>query len=54
MLYTEERLIPATCKSAWIVFHELFKSIFVQLLIFHVKILMFLHVGFVFESKLTT
>ena len=39
--------------AAWVLLHELFETVFVKLLIFHVEILVFLHVGLVFESKLT-
>ena len=52
--YNQEKILPAPSKSAWIVFHELFKPIFVKLLIFHVKILMFFHIGFVFKRELAT
>ena len=40
--------------SAGILFHELFKAIFVQLFVLHVEILVFFHVSFVFECELTT
>ena len=44
----------AVIKSARILFHKFLKAVFVQLFVFHVKILVLFHVGFVLESKLTT
>ena len=46
--------LPASCKPAWIILHEFLKTVFIQLFIFHVKILMFFHVGFVFKRELAT
>ena len=54
-MYMIDSLGKATVfKAAWILFHKLFETIFVKLLIFHMKILMFLHIGLIFESKLTS
>ena len=39
-------------KSARILFHKLLKAVFVQLFIFHMKILMLFHIGFVLEGEL--
>merc|ERR1712062_665958 len=44
----------AVVVAAGILFHELFKAIFVQLFIFHVKVLVLFHVSFVFKGELTT
>ena len=44
----------AVIKSARILFHKLLKAVFVQLFVFHMKILMLFHIGFVLESELTT
>ena len=54
-MYVIDSLGKATViKATWVLFHELFETVFVKLLIFHMEILVLLHVGLVFESKLTT
>lgn len=42
----------AVVKSARVLFHKLFESVLVELLVFHVEILVFLHIGLVLEGKL--
>ena len=44
----------AVIKSARILFHKLFKAVFVQLFVFHMKIFVLFHISFVLESELTT
>ena len=53
-MYVIDSLGKATViKATWVLFHELFETVFVKLLVFHVEILVLLHVSLVFESKLT-
>ena len=46
--------LPASRKPTRIILHEFLKSIFIQLFVLHVKILMFFHIGFVFKRELAT
>ena len=38
--------------AAWILFHEFFESVLVQLFIFHMEIFVLFHISFVFEGEL--
>ena len=42
---------PAGVEPALVVLHELFEAILVQLFVFHVEVLVLLHVGLVFERE---
>ena len=46
--------LPASRKTTRIILHEFLESIFIQLFVLHVKILMFFHIGFVFKRELAT
>ena len=40
--------------AARVLFHKLFETVFVQLLVFHVKVFVLFHVSFVLERELAT
>ena len=46
--------LPASRKPTRIILHEFLESVFIQLFIFHVKILMLFHIGFIFKRELAT
>ena len=45
---------PAVIVTARILLHEFLETVFVQLFVFHMKILVLFHIGFIFERKLTS
>ena len=48
------KCLPASREPTRIILHEFLESIFIQLFVLHVKILMFFHIGFVFKRELAT